>query len=509
MNGRAQVAARGRLSGERFHLPQAVRGELCSRSPARPDEVVGVFPYGKEDVEEAVVAAVRAARPWGQLELSARLEAMEGVRPEIIRCAQDLAQVMSRETGRPAWECQREVSGLLSRIDLVRADAPALLGDRTYDDLPARVLSVPLGVVAVLGPAMLPLSTSHTHIVAALAAGNAVVWKPSPLCPATAQLYAELWHLSGLPAGVLGMIQGDDDVGRELALHPQVDGVVFTGTSAHGYELRRALVDRHDVKLILHGSAKNAALVLEDADLELAAYEVATGAMLSAGQRCTATSRVLVHQAVLGEFTGRLVDVCAALRVGPPSREPGQGEVFMGPLLSQARLDRFLALRDAAAEQGAETLRSGERLDLPGYFVSPSVQLVHRRNPDSDYQREELFGPDLAVYPVADLDDALQLCDSGPYGLAAALFTQSPLRWKRFAEEIRVGSVFWNRSTAAPSGRMPFGGVKRSGQGGRGGADALLALRREVSLLGRTSEGIDRLPGTDPLPPPNDADSDA
>ncbi len=128
--------------------------------------------------------------------------------------------------------------------------------------------------------------------------------------------------------------------------------------------------------------------------------------------------------------------------------------------------------------------------------------------PDAPYQRDELLGPDLAVYPVTDLDDALQLCDSGPFGLCAALFTQSPLRWKRFAEEVRVGSVMWNRGTSSPSGRMPFGGTKRSGYGGRGGADAVLALRREVSLLGRTSEGIEPLPGTEPLPPPSDAESD-
>ncbi len=211
-----------------------------------------------------------------------------------------------------------------------------------------------------------------------------------------------------------------------------------------------------------------------------------------------------------------------ALRVGPPIPVPaamGAGaasshdEPFMGPMLSAARLETFLADCAAAKTPGAEPLRPSGRLGGPlahGYFVSPSLHLIRQRQPTSRYQREELLGPDLALYPVVDIDDALQLCDSGPYGLCAAMFTDSPLRWKRFSEEVRAGSLFWNRGTAAPSGRLPFGGVKGSGYGGRGGADALLALRREVSLLGQSRATPERLPGSEPLPsPPRRSESEA
>lgn len=487
----SDIVARGRLCGERFYLPQEPRGEIVSRSPVDPADVLAVFPLGREDVPEAVVAASRAARPWAQVSLEQRLQALDSIRPELIRCAPELTRCLVRETGRPPWECQREVQGLLSRIDQIRADAPKLLGDRGYGDLPARVTSLPLGVVAVPGPAMLPLSTSHTHIVAALAAGNTVVWKPSPHCPASAQLYAEILHLSELPPGTFNMIHGDDTVGWELCHHPQVDAVVFTGSTEHGRALRQSFCDRFEQKLILHLGAKNAAVVMEDADLELSAYEVATAAFQSAGQRCTSTSRVLVHAAVLDEFVARLIDQTVALRVGPPAKD-----IFMGPMLSEERLQRFLSRVAAAKTQGAEPLHGSVRLDRPGYFVSPSVHLVQKRQADSDYQHSELFGPDLAVYPIVDMDDALQLADSGPYGLCASLFTESPQRWRRFCEELRAGSLLWNRGTASPSGRMPFGGAKASGYGGRGGADAMTALRREVALLGRTSELLDRLPGT-------------
>ena len=204
---------------------------------------------------------------------------------------------------------------------------------------------------------------------------------------------------------------------------------------------------------------------------------------------------MLVHTAVLDEFVARLIDQTVALTIGLPTKD-----TFMGPMLSAARQQQFLERIRAAKAQGAEPLRTADPLDLPGYFASPSLHLIRQRQPASDYQREELFGPDLAVYPIVDVDDALQLADAGPYGLCASLFTESPQRWRRFSEEVRAGSLLWNRGTASPSGRMPFGGAKQSGYGGRGGADAMLALRREVSLLGRTSETIDPMPGTE-LPP--------
>ncbi len=515
------IAGRGRLSGERFFAPATLRGELLSRSPADPDDVLGSFPYGVEDVSEAVVIAARAARPWGQDSVAARIRALSALRVELVRSANELALCLIRETGRPAWECQREVQGLIGRLDQLSASAEAVLADRCPEDLPGRVRSLPLGVVAVISPAMLPLATGHTHIIAALLAGNSVVWKPSPLCPAAAQRYAEIVWRAGLPAGVFNMVQGDDSVGYELATHPQVDGVVFTGRTATGHRLRQTLADRDDLTLVLHLSGKNAAIVMEDADLEAAAYEVVISAMLSTGQRCTATSRVLVHEAVLPEFVDLVQQQLEALRIGPPihvatspaSPVGGSDEPFMGPMLSAARLEKFLADCASAPSSGAEALRPTQRLGgglARGHFISPSLHLIRQRQPTAAYQRHELLGPDLAIYPVVDIDDALQLCDSGPYGLCAAMFTASPLRWKRFSEEVRAGSLFWNRGTAAPSGRLPFGGIKSSGYGGRGGADAVLALRREVSLLGQPRVNPERLPGSEPQPsPPRRSESEA
>lgn len=485
------VQALGRFCGGRFYAPATPAGLLERRSPADPQEGSGAFPFGEEDVDEAVTAAVRAARSWGARPLVQRSAALHRLRDALASRLGVIQDMLSLETGRPAWECQREAQGLLMRLDQTLRDAPEMLRDRSYQNLCGQVRLLPLGVVAITGPAMLPIGTSHTHVLAAVIAGNSVVWKPSPLCPASAQVYAEAWAAAELPPGVFNFVQGDDEVGRALALHAQVDAVVFIGTTAQGRALRRRVAEVFDRRLVLHLSAKNAAVVLEDADVDLAVYEIATGAFLSAGQRCTALSRALVHHEVLDEFMAKLLSLCASLRVGPPRSMP-----FMGPLLSEERCARFLRARAQAAEAQAEVILEGAPLDAtPGCFVTPSVHLVHQRLPNAPYQRDELFGPDLAIYPVRDIDDALPLCDSTPYGLCAALFTRTAPRWQRFQEEVRAGALFWNRSCNAPSGRMPFGGLGSSGDGGVGGAEAMRALCRQVSALGRSQEAIEILPG--------------
>jgi succinylglutamic semialdehyde dehydrogenase len=488
------VVSRGSFIAGRWRLPAAAGPfrVLESRSPADPEDVVGAFPYAEADVHEAVVAASRATRAFSALGVGQRVDLLRRFAEQLVSMSDELCLCLQREMGRPPWECRRETEGLLLRTRQTLSAAD-LLSDWGGTGLPGRVISRPLGAVAILGPAMLPLSTSHTHIAAALLAGNGVVWKPSPLCPATSQLYAEAWARCAPPSGVFNLVQGDDDTGALLGSHPALDGVVFTGTTAHGVALRRALCDRIELPLVLHLSAKNAAVVLQDADLQLAAYEIATGAFQSAGQRCTAISRALIHHEAMDEFLAHLLPICDSLRVGSPEDAP-----FMGPMLSEARLVRFQAVRAAAESAGAEVVLPGERLDRPGCFLSPSVHLIKRRLPEEPYQRDEHFGPDLALYPIRDFEDALPILDENPYGLCASLFTKNPSSWRRFCEEVRCGAVFWNRNSNAPSGRLPFGGIKHSGAGGRGGADAILSLRREVSVLTRHSEAVDVLPGTAP-----------
>ena len=277
--------------------------------------------------------------------------------------SQELIARLHREQGRPLWECEREVRGLAGRLQDFVENAGALIAERR-PHLRARVASRPLGVVAVVGPAMLPLGTSYAHILGALVAGNSVVWKPSPLAASSAQLLTELLQAGGLPVGVFNMVQGDLDVARRLVADWRVHGLVFAGSSEHGRELA---AQRADLRVVLHLGAKNPAVVLDDADVEAAAHQVAQAAFLSAGQRCTALSRALVQRDVLGPFVEALVGETRALRVGSRERD-----AFVGPMLSAERCERFCA---RLPTDGVETLLAGERRG-PGWFVTPSIHLV-------------------------------------------------------------------------------------------------------------------------------------
>ncbi len=474
-------------------------GQLERYSPADPGDFIGVFPFAASDVDDAVNAATTVARRWPRSRPHHRVATLRRLEASLRRRASELIVTMTRETGRPQWECTREVNGLSSRIQLT-LETMGALGERLDPVVSGGVRSEPFGVVAILGPAMLPLATSHQHIVAAVAAGNAFVWKPSPLVPATAQLYAEALHDAGVDAA--NVVVGDDAVGAALAAHRGVDCVVFTGTMANGLRLREQGAQRLDQKQIFHVGARNPAVVIGRVAVELAAYEVVTSAFITAGQRCTALSHVYVERSLLDEFISNVVRVVGSISVGAPSAGS-----FYGPLLSPERLQRVEAVLATASRAGAETLIKGQRLDLEGCYLGPSVHLVeHKRGPrlvapavaseaPAPYLTEELFGPDLAIHPVDSLDSAVRACNAEP-SLCAALFSDDSASWERFSRDVRSGNLLWNLGSHSVSGRLPFGGTSLGGQGERSGASAIMALRREVSFQERRADHVDLWPGT-------------
>ncbi len=468
------VEARGRYVDGRFTAAERATAVIEVRASADPVDLVGQFPIGADDVDRALSAALAAAPKWATLDIESRLAALNNIETPLAKRSPELLALLQRELGRPAWECERELSGLLGRLRGMIENGASLVGD-TRATAMARVAHRPLGVVVVLGPVMPPLGISHTQILAALVAGNTVVWKPSPLCAASAQLYAEILDGASLPPGIFNMVQGDADVGRALVQDARVDGVVFIGSEAHGDEVRARC--RPGVKLVQNLGAKNPAVVLDDAELPWAAREIAESAFITAGQRCMSLSRVLVHRHVADRFCGLLVDETLKLKVGGP-------EAFTGPLFTQARLDRFVARTAELTATGVRTLLGGERRP-PGWFLTPSVRLVEDPQAARTYLDEELFGPDLAVEVVDDLDAAIARCNHGSHGLCASLFSVSNRRWDHFSRHLVAGALLHNRGPHTASGRLSIGGLKASGSGDLNGLDAIAALQRRVALFDR------------------------
>lgn len=444
----------------RWLVPSQPDAVIRRESPADTSDLVGEFPCDRVHLDEAVAAARRAQRAWDATPLSKRLDVVRRFGAELRQRSADFVGLLGREVGKPAWEAKTEVAALSAKIEITANEGLALVRDYDLDGGRFSARFRPLGVLAVLGPFNFPLHLPNGHIIPALLTGNTVVFKPSELTPACAQVYVQAAEAAGLPPGVLNLVQGDARVGAALSSHPDIDGVLFTGSSAAGRAIAQANLERPSRMLALEMGGKNAAVVLADAPFEKAVYDVVFSAYATAGQRCTAVSRVVVEKDIVERFIDALSFRAEKLKVGHP-RAP---DTFTGPVVSQAAFEKFQSAQ-RAAESETEVVVASRAVDVgvQGYYLSPAVHRVAAVDTTSRYQQEELFGPDLAVYTAEDAEHAAAVANATEYGLAAAVFTKSESNFEWMARRLRVGVLAWNAPSVGSSSRLPFGGLRRSG----------------------------------------------
>ncbi len=431
---------------------------LESVSPADPDDRLGAFPVADASALEAAVARARGAFPgWRDAGFDARARVLRRFGDRARAAGDELAGLIAREMGKALWDARGEAALLPAKVEAtleagMRYVAPIDAGAGAHASVHPR------GVLAVLGPFNFPAHLPNGHIVPALATGNSVVFKPSDLTPAVGERMVRLWHEAGLPDGVLEIVQGRADVGSALALHPDVDGVLFTGSWAVGRALREALVDRPEKLLALEMGGKNAMLVLADADLDLAVAEAAVSICATTGQRCSCASRLFVARELIDAFAEKLTGVLRGVRVGPPLEEG----VFMGPLVSQGAFDKLAHYRALAAEAGGERLLLAEP-ERGAPYVGAGLVRFARAQQSHPYQRDEIFGPEAALYPIDDLEEGIAAVNDADYGLCASLMTRDRKSYEECVGRVRTGCLNWNKGTIGASGRLPFGGARRSG----------------------------------------------
>jgi succinylglutamic semialdehyde dehydrogenase len=409
----------------------------------------------------AAVDAARAAWPaWAAQPLAVRIETLRRF-ANVVRGKLDLvADLIARETGKPLWEARTEVEAVIGKVDIsVSAYADRTAQRRLEGALGSKVAvrHKPHGVLAVLGPYNFPAHLPNGHIVPALIAGNAIVFKPSEKTPAVGALLTSLYHEAGVPEAVVQCVVGGPETGRALAGHPGLDGLLFTGSARAGLALHRQFADTPQKILALEMGGNNPLVVWGAADVHAAAAIVVQSAYLSAGQRCTAARRLIVedgaHQPLL-DAIARLID---RIIVDHPHATPTP---FMGPVIDNAAADH---LQETFLEMLGRGGRAIRRLDRPQDdrpFLTPALVDVTEvdRRPDA-----ELFGPVLQVIRVADFDAALAEANATRYGLAASLVGGSPELYDRFWANIRAGVINWNKPTNGAPSTAPFGGIGLSG----------------------------------------------
>jgi succinylglutamic semialdehyde dehydrogenase len=426
---------------------------LISHEPATGRELWRA-PTGDANAE---VAAARAAFPdWARRPLDERIAIMRRFAELAKERRADFADLIARETGKPLWEAGTEVDTVVNKVDISIRALEERTGTRELG-AGAALRHKPHGVLAVLGPYNFPAHLANGHMVPALLAGNAVVFKPSEKTPASGEMLIRLYHEAGVPEGAARLLIGGPDQGRTLSAHPDIDGLLFTGSARTGLALNRQFADTPEKILALEMGGNNPLVVWEADDLDAAAAIIAQSAYLSAGQRCTAARRLIVREGAHIALINKLNKLTDRLIVGAPYDEP---QPFLGPVIDNDAADALTEAFLSLVERGGEVIRPLERLepDLP--FVSPALIDVTevRDRPDA-----ELFGPVLQLIRVPDFDAAIAEVNATRYGLSASLIGGDQALFDRFWTGARAGIVNWNKPTNGASSAAPFGGVGLSG----------------------------------------------
>lgn len=448
----------------RFLKPDRADGEFIDASPSDLKDEIMVLEYRYDHVSLATRAAKKAFLGWARLPQEKRNEYLRRLREVYVSHADQIAETIARETGKPYWEAQTEAKTMVNKIDITLDYSLKLVQDeRVENALPGVdgfIRHRARGVMAVLGPFNFPGHLPNGHIVPALATGNTVVFKPSELTPAIGQLMAQMFEKAEFPKGVFNLVQGVAETGKRLVADDDVDGILFTGSYETGLKIKQTTMEHYWKLLALEMGGKNASIIWDDADINKALYESVIGSFISAGQRCSCTSRIILHKKIADQFIQKFYDTAKKLSIGHWRDNP-----FMGPLINADAVEKYIRFQEIAQREGAERLMRGKALDLdrPGYYVTPSICVIKDFNPESVYQKSEIFGPNVAIYQVDDFDEALRINDSTGFGLVTSVFSKSRELYEEARLRARVGLVNWNRTTNGASSRLPFGGLGKSG----------------------------------------------
>lgn len=437
----------------------ASSGRMAVVSPANPSETIGFIPRSTHvDVDQAVEAAALALGPWKQMGAMGRSSLMFQAVATLEQHVEELAQLAAREMGKPIGETRGEALRAVAILRYYAGQGAHPVGDVIPAANPRTLQYTtrePLGVVGIITPWNFPLAIPMWKVAPALIYGNAVVVKPAELSSLTA--YRMFSVIQGLfPPGVINVVIGrGTEAGTALVQHSGIRGISFTGSSPVGQGIARAAADS-GVKYQLEMGGKNAVIVADDANINQAVELVVSGAMRSAGQKCTATSRVIVMKGIHHAFRDALSERVASLAVGDPLDQ----NTYLGPVVSASQQERVHRFIDKARQDGYPAITGGHRLDRSGHFVAPTI--FDEVLPTAEIAQEEIFGPVVAMIPAATLDEAIAMTNRVRYGLSASVFTQNLTTALKVVDELDVGMVRVNEETAGVEYQAPFGGMKAS-----------------------------------------------
>jgi acyl-CoA reductase-like NAD-dependent aldehyde dehydrogenase len=436
-------------------------------NPSNIQDVVGEFARGSAaDVDAAIAAARKAFPKWSRSTPQERFDVLDRAGTEILARKDELGRLLSREQGKPLGDAVGEAARAGFIFKFFAGEALRIAGEKIDSVRPGVEVEItrePVGIVAVITPWNFPLAIPAWKIAPALAFGNCVVFKPAELAPASPWTLVDIIQRAGLPSGVLNLVMGPGSkLGAALANSPHIDALSFTGSQDVGATVAASVV-KNGVRLQLEMGGKNPLVILDDADLATAVSVAVNGAYFQTGQRCTASSRIIVTEGIHDRFIDAMVDRMKRLVVDD-ALKPG---TEIGPVVDQRQLDKDLEYIEVGRQEGARLMHGGERLrrDTEGYYMAPAI--FTDTAPTMRINREEIFGPVASVIRVKNYDEALEVANDTPFGLSSGIVTTSLKHASHFKRNAQSGLVMVNLPTAGLDYHVPFGGRKKSSYGPR------------------------------------------
>ncbi|HEX6940706.1 MAG TPA: aldehyde dehydrogenase family protein [Longimicrobiales bacterium] len=456
-----------------------------NRNPADTRDLIGRFPRsGREDLERAVRSAKEGFERWRRTPAPQRGDVLRRVGDLLTARKEEIARAMTREMGKVLEETRGDVQEGIDTAYYAATEGRRLFGHTVPSELRdkwAMSYRRPIGVCGLITPFNFPLAIPTWKMFPALVCGNAVIFKPAEDVPHTATILVEILLEAGLPPDVVQLVHGlGEEVGAAMVEHPEIPVISFTGSTSTGAKIGETCGRMHK-RLSLEMGGKNAQIVMPDADLELALDGVLWGAFGTTGQRCTATSRLLLHDDIHDAFLDRLIERTRALRLGNGLEEGTD----VGPLINQQALEKVESYVEVARREGDEVLTGGRRatggaLDH-GYFYEPTI--LRGVRPGSRLACEEVFGPVLSVIRFHDLDEAFRINNEVEYGLSSSIYTRDVRTAFRAMNELDNGITYVNAPTIGAEAHLPFGGVKKTGNGHREGGWEVYDFYTETKVV--------------------------
>jgi aldehyde dehydrogenase (NAD+) len=453
------------------------------RDPAN-GEVLGVFPEStKEDVDRAVAAAKAAFDRWRLTPAPHRGEILYRAAEILVERKEDLAREMTREMGKVVAETRGDVQEAIDMLYYMGGEGRRLFGEVVPSELPdkfAMSTRQPVGVVGAITPWNFPIAIPSWKLAPALICGNTVVFKPAEDTPILATRLVEILIEAGLPKGVVNIVYGHGPVGAQIVEHPDVDLITFTGSTQTGKLISQAAAGELK-RLSCELGGKNVIIVHKDADLDLAVEGIVWSAFGTSGQRCTAASRVVIHEDVYDEVAARVVAAAEQLKLGHGLDD----DTDVGPVINQKQLEKIMSYREVGEADGAKLLTGGERAtdgDLEkGFFYKPTVWGDVDRN--ARIAQEEIFGPVTALIKAKSFEDAIDIANGVTYGLSSSIFTADVNLAFKAMRDLYTGITYINAGTIGAEIQLPFGGTKGTGNGHRDAGTAALDVYTEWKAL--------------------------